>query len=191
MEDNKLETIYERLIAGDELARNELIEAAVPLVKAIAKAKAYRESDRDDCEGEALLAVVECIKRLPRKPRVDIRRCIMGEARHAVFDALRELPVVGPCARTLRSQGGDCKPLKVWSLLDDGNDGEPDDALPELETTLDVLGCCETDRERELVRLRAEGKTFQQAAASVGVTHPTAIADIRRVEARYNEALAA
>lgn len=61
------------------------------------------------------------------------------------------------------------------------------DSAPSLVDLMDeVSSCCETDRERQVILLRAEGHTLTIVAAKIGVSTGTVQRDLRRIEERYN-----
>jgi RNA polymerase sigma factor (sigma-70 family) len=96
----ELQPIYERLSAGDTAARNELIEAAMPLAETLARRLAERmraKSHVDDILGDAYSAVVEIVDSL-RGKTLDGR--VGSYLARGIIKALREsignTPMMGP-----------------------------------------------------------------------------------------------
>lgn len=168
--------LYPRVAAGDMNARNEMIEANLPLVTL--KADDYIlclphiEHLKDEMLGEGQLGLVEAAEfiRLGGVPDENVtgylRAAIQKKIGYLVDD---ELYTSDRSARRYRNRGDD--PPQINKVPDSdfvlsslGYDPHKEADLLEL-----IVGCCETDEERAIVDLRIKGYVDAEIAKTLDI----------------------
>jgi RNA polymerase sigma factor (sigma-70 family) len=181
-----LAEIYAELLAGDESARERLIVAAMPVVRMVANREEFSRSDTDDLVGQGYLIATEFVQNLnTAEPYDNLRSTLITALRRKLKDYSGEDCLIGPSSAQRKRLKGAYRSPDTSSVIEESD--QP--ARREPSNTLgDILELCETPRQREIIARRAEEKTAAEIADELGVTHPTVLRDIRKVEVRYNEA---
>lgn len=182
-----LQAIYEELVAGDETARNRLIEAAMPLAISLAKLYTFRRGQREELISCAYVGL--CSVAATLKPGCnDIGAFISSSLRRRIWDSVLEDSMISTSARNSRRLKLKGTQNAVMSFI--GNIDCP--ALHKIpncaaEVLSDVIELCETERERNIIALRSRGHTDSEIGQALGCSQPVVQRSRKAVEARYNE----
>jgi DNA-directed RNA polymerase specialized sigma24 family protein len=159
--------------AGDEVARQQLIEANIDLAKDIAKKKAkkYKTSEEDLCE-VALFVLVNAVDSL--------FRCLHDNARNYLAKSIHN-----GIKRELKSKWEYEKQYKEVDL----------DLVPELpapdENLIDVwdelMFCCESDLDFKIIKMKSEQYTLAEISDRVKKPVSTVQYRLRKVDRLYLE----
>lgn len=185
--------IYLRLLAGDRSQRDVLIIAAQRLVKLAVGRFIERNYDarylREDLHSEGTLALIQAVDVLcdGRSAVENVAGYLRLQVKSACRDYFDNDGTVGSGKSTKsnrRRAGLDSKdkPCVPISACDDLPSDERQAVLYRL------LSLCETEEERQIVRLRAERMTDAQIGNTIGLTQQTINRRRQKIECRYDAA---
>jgi RNA polymerase sigma factor (sigma-70 family) len=200
---DSLQEICERLVMGHGSARDELIQAAMPLaenwVKRTIRKFPSAKRLQDDLTSEAYLSLVGLSEGLHRKSDFDVTK-IKSYLNTGIKNALNKLldneALVGPSSETLRLErsGGESKAAVEFLC-----DPETLDALPDHHGGNDVIdaqeeidACCEYNAaddvdpeiEEEVQRAKERGLSHEEIVTETGVDHSTVLRALIPTERR-------
>lgn len=193
--------LYPLVVAGDAEAREQMIQSNIGLI--------MTEVDRfliflphfqwmqDDLISHGLIGLVEAVNKMQTdgyvenaNPTTLMGRCIKTNIGRAIEQA-QDVRIPTRTKKRKLSQGIEVQvPEKVETIFDDGEedpgrfsyDPHP---MQQLRHTLDA--CCETDEEREIIRLREEGYVDREIAEILGLPQTTTYVMRRTLYARFLE----
>lgn len=154
------------LRAGDETARAALIDRYIGL--AIKAAAGYD----DEVLSLSLMMLVEAVDKFRdgNQPWQAITAYLQSACRRAVPEALRDRE-----RRRVRHSKADVRT---------NDEVPPPNAFEDFID--EILACCETDRDREIVALRLNGLSQQEVAQKLGVSAMTISRELSRLELRLS-----
>jgi len=177
--------VYNRLVAGGEKARVEMIEGNMALV--VFRVDAYLRSApqmayyRDDMISEGFVGLCEAVDRMLRVGRIKnprptgcITRAIDRSINHLV-DRANTIVVPDRVQRRARAKGKPMQPPRT--VAETALNGAPDatfcdhDAAKELHE--EILASCCNDIEKQIVRMRSEGHTNASIGLALGLSDTT------------------
>ena len=199
------EALYPRVVAGDALARTQMIEANMSLVTN--KVQAYLSQHpewnhlRDDLISEGFVGLTQGVNKMAGiageddlNIPVDVNNptgLISTYIYHRLGDLIdKELGIRVP-GRTFRRKrkAGEMVgvPVKESSLTVE--DTLQEDALVDPRSMVDLqdelIGCCESPTEREIVRHRSEGRSDSDISDILGISKTTTYMMRRGIYARF------
>lgn len=178
--------VYRRLVAGDASARDEMIEGNLPLV--VVKVNALLaycpqlEFYRQDLVSEGNLALVQAVDSMAKKGGVENARptgYLYSAIEQGIGDYAQESRTIPVTTRVKRWHEKQGKPVKepqpvsetaataAFSRLDYQDPHAAAELLEEIEA------CCETDRDKRIVRMLMEGNTLAECAAALDCSTST------------------
>jgi hypothetical protein len=191
------------VIAGDAEARRVLIEEnmALVIVKAdgLVRQMPHFAYLRNDLVSAGYVGLVKAINKLsttkPRKSSLRAASALntwMGRAiLHEMLELLpREQAIQVPrksakAARNPETVSWNARPINtpiVYNVLPETLTARSQFALVDLQDVCDV--CCQTETERECLRLRAAGHTFKEIGIALHQPLPTAYLMFRKLQKR-------
>ena len=193
------DAVYQRLVSGDESARNELIEGNMALVIHRVDAYLHRAPQmayyRDDMISAGIVGLCEVVDRMQKKGPVTspkptgwitkgIDCCISRLA-----DESNTIVVPKMTQARARSEGKPIRPPRTVSdkALVYRDDSEISGNAAATELQEEILACCEDDTDRQIVRMRSDGHTDAEIAASLGLSAMTISRRRRVVFERFNK----
>jgi DNA-directed RNA polymerase specialized sigma24 family protein len=191
------ERLYARVMAGDDKAREEMIEGNMPLV--IAKVDAYvgcypqAAYLRDDLHSAGFLALVKAVNTMAEHDQpsnVNPTGYISVAITHEITRATEKESAMG-LTNVPESEEGPVSNRDVPEVGHDIPDSTTDvneSAVQGLFELRDMLeSCCESDKERTLVRMREEGYSDREIAETLGLPHITTFRLRKELEERFNQ----
>jgi DNA-directed RNA polymerase specialized sigma subunit len=173
------DAVYQRLMAGDKSARDEMIEGNVALV--VYRVDAYLRMApqmsyyRDDMIASGLLGLCDAVdgmskKGVIRKPTGYISIAIDRYVSHAADEA-NAIVVPFQAQAAARQEGTPmCLPRTVSdSALTNYNDLSTIECEEVLALTEEVLACCQDDVERRIVSMRVDGYTDEEIGQALAI----------------------
>jgi hypothetical protein len=193
---DKNDELYILLVTGDDAARRQMIEGNMGLVlnKVDHFLKSFPAADflRDDLIAEGLLALAESVAKMAQQGYVDNPNPVnyicnnVQFAIGALVDEELQLQAPSRTQRHARNRGKDIKaPVQV--TVEPSHIDAPQDptSMSDLADLIDA--CCESQTERDIVRLRQESYTDQEISKQLGVPHSTTYVLRRGIYARFLE----
>jgi len=188
---------YARVMAGDDKAREEMIEGNMPLV--IAKVDAYIGCHpqfaylRDDLHSAGFLALVKAVNTMAEHDQpsnVNPTGYISVAITHEITRVVEKESAMGLTSIPGSEEGpvSDCDVPQVGHDIPDSTADVNESAMQGLFELRDVLeSCCESDKERTLLRMREEGYSDREIAETLGLPHITTFRLRKELEERFNE----
>ena len=194
------ERLYPRVMAGDEKAREEMIEGNMPLVVLRVNSFVQRNPQlahlRDDLHSAGFTGLVQAVNKMAESSDIanpnsyisvaisrEIAKLAEKEAVHIGIE-LMELPANDPPAD---ADSADCVREASHGVPESIVDGNQS-ATTELIELRDLLqSCCESEEERTLLRMREEGHSDRDIAEVIGQTLWATHTLRKRLEERFNQ----
>ena len=191
------ERLYARVMAGDGKAREEMIEGNMPLV--IAKVDAYVGCHpqvaylRDDLHSAGFLALVKAVNTMAEHDQpsnVNPTGYISVAITHEITRVTEKESAMG-LTNIPESVDGPVSNHDVPEVEHDIPDSTTDvneSAVQGLFELRDVLqSCCESNKERTLLRMREEGYSDREIAEALDLPHITTFRLRKELEERFNQ----
>lgn len=191
--------VYERLVSGDEKARDEMIEGNMAL--AVYRTDAYLRSApqmayyRDDMISAGLIGLCEAVDRMRKAGRIRNPRptgCITRAIDCQIIKVVDKANIIVVPDRVqsrARTEGEPIKPPRIVSdraLLGLHDLAFRDrDAVKELYE--ETLACCSNEREKQIVSMRAAGHTDAEIASAVKLSRRRVSSLREAIFNRFNE----
>lgn len=192
--------LYSRVMAGDEQARQQMIEGNMALVgnKVNAFIRGHPQAGhlRDDLRSAGYIGLVQAVNAMdkhenPENPNPtgylsiaihrEIKRLADGEALISVPDRTQ---------RDARKENRQIKAPTVHQGIPKSFDDQKQDSPLEVIELRDLLdSCCESDDERTILRMREEGYSDRNIADAIGLSHTTTYMMRRELEKRFQNKL--
>lgn len=192
--------LYSRVMAGDEQARQQMIEGNMALVgnKVNAFIRGHPQAGhlRDDLRSAGYIGLVQAVNAMdkhenPENPNPtgylsiaihrEIKRLADGEALISVPDRTQ---------RDARKENRQIKAPTVHQGIPKSFDDQKQDSPLEVIELRDLLdSCCESDDERTILRMREEGYSDRDIADAIGLSHTTTYMMRRELEKRFQNKL--
>lgn len=194
------ERLYPRVMAGDEKARQEMIESNMPLV--ISKVDSYvrrypqLEHLRDDLHSAGFVGLVRAVNKMAehKEPSnvnptgymsVAITHEFVKLAKKEAVHSGIELADTPESDLDARSDVPEVSHNIPESVVDTNQS-----AATELVELRDLIeSCCETDEERTLIRMREEGYADRDIAKALSMPHTAAYTLRKELEQRFQKKL--
>ena len=196
------ERLYPRVMAGDEAAREEMIEANMPLV--IAKVNSYirrypqLEHLRDDLHGAGFVGLVQAVNKMAEHKEPsnvnptgyisvaithEFVKLAKKEAVHSGIE-LADTPEIDMDATEDTTVDA---PNVSHSIPESVIDVNQSESLELLELRDLIESCCESEKERTLIRMRAQRYSDREIAEVIGLTHTATYKLRKELEQRFNQ----
>jgi DNA-directed RNA polymerase specialized sigma subunit len=191
------EQFYARVMAGDDKAREEMIEGNMPLV--IAKVDAYIGCHpqvaylRDDLHSAGFLALVKAVNTMAEHDQpsnVNPTGYISVAITHEITRVIEKESAMGLTSIPESEEGpvSDHDVPQVGHDIPDSTSDVNESAVQGLFEMRDVLqSCCESDKERTLLRMREEGYSDREIAETLDLPHITTFRLRKELEERFNQ----
>jgi len=187
------EQLYPRVMAGDEQAREEMIEYNVPLVifKVDSYIACYPEIAylRDDLHSEGFVGLVQAVNRMVEHkapPKVNPTGYISIAITHEIARFAEKESAMGITSIPDTENGPDV-PKVVHDVPESVVDTRQSAASELLELRDLLESCCESDDERTLIRMREEGYSDRDIAKALNMPHTAAYTLRKELEQRFNQ----
>lgn len=193
--------LYPLVVAGDPEVREKMIQSNIGLV--MTEVNRFLiflpqfEHSRDDLIGYGMVGLVEAVNKMSESGKVEDANPTAFMAicvRRAIGAALEKEEDVRVPMRTRnrkKQQGVDVGLSKTETIFDDGEEESTSkyfhDPRPMQELRLLLDACCETEDEREIMRLREEGYVDREIAGILGLPQTTTYVMRRTLYARFLE----
>lgn len=214
---NENDALYRRIRLGDQSAVAEMIECNVPLVRSRVGAflKDYRRFKYlfDDLVSEGNLALTRVVNSFSSADIEKPTGRIVSEIDYALSNYIdSEIGAGTMCGRTVqryRAAGEHVPeqlsfdvadpPAYLWNTAELNPKVSEDDAgelisryevadnAPESDLLDMILGCCESEEEKTIVRLREQGITDKDIAERLGISRATVGRRRNAIEKRFDE----
>ena len=192
------ERFYPRVMAGDEKAREEMIESNMPLV--ISKVESFirrypqLEYLRDDLHSAGFLGLVKAVNKMaeheePLKvnPTGYISVAITNEfVKLATKEAVHSGIELAD-APEIDMDLVDDVPEVSHSIPESVVDTKQSAAIELFELRDLLQSCCESDKERALIRMREEGRSDREIAETLNMPRPSVQRLRKELEERFNQ----
>jgi len=192
------ERLYPRVMAGDEKAREEMIESNMPLV--ISKVESFvrrypqLEYLRDDLHSAGFLGLVKAVNKMaeheePSKvnPTGYISVAITNEfVKLATKEAVHSGIELAD-APEIDMDLVDDVPEVSHSIPESVVDTKQSAAIELFELRDLLQSCCESDKERALIRMREEGRSDREIAETLNMPRPSVQRLRKELEERFNQ----
>lgn len=176
------DVVYQRLVSGDEKARDEMIEGNMALV--VFRTDEYLRKApqmayyRDDMMSAGFVGLCEAVDRMRKvgpvkhpSPTGCITNAIDRAINHVV-DRANTIVVPDRVQRRARAEGEPIRPPRIVSdkaLVSVHDSAYRDqDAVKELYE--EALACCQNGKEKRIISMRATGHTDAEIALVVGLS---------------------
>jgi len=191
------ERLYPRVMAGDERAREEMIEGNMPLVIVRVNSLIQRNPQfaylRDDLHSAGFVGLVQAVNKMADEGSAitnpngyisaaityEIMKLARKEAEHSGIELVdlpeTDMDATDDVLRVLHD---------VPESLVDVNESAVH-GLIDLRDMLD--SCCESDEERTLLRMREEGYSDREIAEALNLPHITLFRLRKELEERFNQ----
>ena len=170
-------------------SRDALIVALLGLGRSLSR-RGANSTDRDELYSIALLVITEAVDALPAgSTYADLEARIVLAFKNASIEYKVNRQVIRIPASTARSRKHYKLPplaLPEVSDIDYHNPSRLNIGLEEVDEADMVETICETDQEREVVRLRSEGYLDREVGAKLGLTQQAVSALRKTLQTRYN-----
>ncbi len=192
------ERLYSRVMAGDEKAREEMIQCNMPLV--ISKVDSYirrypqLEHLRDDLHSAGFVGLVQAVNKMAehKEPsNVNPTGYISVAITHEFVKLAKKEAVHGGI------ELADTPEIDMDTTVDVPNvshsipesviDVNQSESLELLEIRDMLDACCECEEERTLLRMREEGYSDREIADALGLTHTATYTLRKELEKRFNQ----
>lgn len=191
-------SLYDRVVAGNEDAVNEMIEENMPLVtwklNQFLMQVPQGEYLKDDLYSAGNLALVDAANKIADGALDDesnLSAYLESSIYRAFRDTLTDEPQVGPSSRTVRRHldDDDFDPPQCIEISELTEEEEPyyHEPTPEFEIMEEIFACCHSERDRQIVTLRAEGLKDREIASKLMTSEPTVRKARHEIERRYQE----
>ena len=193
------ERLYPRVMAGDQQAREEMIEGNMPLV--VMKVDSYIRCYpnvaylRDDLHSAGFVGLVQAVNKMAEHDQPNN----VNPTGYVSVAITREI------ARLAENESA----MGLTSIPEPADGPSSDDDVPEVghnvpESIIDVNAsaaqglfelrdliesCCETDEERTLIRMREEGYADRDIAEALKMPHTAAYTLRKELEQRFQKKL--
>ena len=192
------ERLYPRVMAGDEKAREKMIESNMPLV--ISKVESFvrrypqLEYLRDDLHSAGFLGLVKAVNKMaeheePSKvnPTGYISVAITNEfVKLATKEAVHSGIELAD-APEIDMDLVDDVPEVSHSIPESVVDTKQSAAIELFELRDLLQSCCESDKERALIRMREEGRSDREIAETLNMPRPSVQRLRKELEERFNQ----
>ena len=191
------EQLYARVMAGDGKAREEMIEGNMPLV--IAKVDAYIGCHpqvaylRDDLHSTGFLALVKAVNTMAEHDEpcnVNPTGYISVAITHEIARVIEKESAMGltSISESEDRPSSDRDVPEVGHDIPESTTDVNESAVQGLFELREVLqSCCESDKERTLLRMREEGHSDREIAEALGLPHITTFRLRKELEERFNQ----
>jgi hypothetical protein len=164
--------LYPKVASGDATARDEMIVNNMPLVLTIVDGFIARNPTysylRDDLYGDGFLGLTEAVRDMARFPVKTPTAYLMQAIKHRIYPAAKHSPY-----RLSK------KDLSMRTAQHD--------SVERVDVQDQLDSCCESDYDKNLLRLRVEGRTFAEIASEVKVARRTVIDNYHAILAKYRD----
>ena len=189
------EQLYQRILAGDKEAAEEMVRTNVPLAVSIVAARIRRnwslEPLREDMLSAAHVGLTKAAAKMAADGPVDKPNptglmivCIHRE----LSDFLHNNTTIREPSRTQRRAMRQEQPIYPPNV--ERQRAEPlvdPDEVRDLKEA--IYACCETCMEEDIVCLREEGYTYEEIASILQLSSVTVFRSVKAIEARLLEEL--
>jgi len=192
------ERLYPRVMAGDEKAREEMIESNMPLV--ISKVESFvrrypqLEYLRDDLHSAGFLGLVKAVNKMaeheePSKvnPTGYISVAITNELVKLATKEAVHSGIELADAPEIDMDLVDDVPEVSHSIPESVVDTKQSAAIELFELRDLLQSCCESDKERALIRMREEGRSDREIAETLNMPRPSVQRLRKELEERFNQ----
>lgn len=168
--------VYERLIGGDQSARDEMIQANMALVAVKVEGFIRRNPDhinlRDDLMSEGMVGLVEAVDRMAEKAVAKPSAYIGQSIQNALIDFVeKESPFRisrRSRQRAIRQDREITGHRKVAMTTEAFGEIASDDPMEVFELRDFIDSCCSNNLELQIVKMREAGSTYQEIATELG-----------------------
>jgi RNA polymerase sigma factor (sigma-70 family) len=186
----KNNALYPAVVAGDAAARTAMILNNLGLVVTKANALIGRMPSiaylRDDLVSAGNVGLVQAVNKLSPKVHVGAVNCWLGRAiNNKMQDLLpieHTIRVPRQSSALARHNGCPLAAPAIANVLSESLEACSDFAVVDLRDVMNA--CCQSDIERQCLRLHEKGYTFQEIGQRLGVSRATANLMFRKVKAR-------
>ena len=194
------ERLHPRVMAGDEQAREEMIESNMPLVVLRVNSVIQRNPQlthlRDDLHSAGFTGLVQAVNKMAEGSDIanpnsyisvaishEIAKLAEKEAAHIGIELVNLLER-DPLADT---DSADSVPEVSHGIPESIVDANQSAACELLELRDLIESCCETDEERTLIRMREEGYVDRDIAEVLNMPHTAAYMLRKELEQRFKQ----
>ncbi len=191
------ERLYIRVMAGDDKAREEMIEGNMPLVinKVDAYIGCYPQAAhlRDDLHSAGFLALVQAVNTMvehDRPSKANPTGYLSVAITHEIAKLAEKEADMGltnvPSAEE-SEESGDNRPT-VYHDIPESFEDPKQEAMQRVIEMRDMLdACCQCEEERTLLRMREEGYSDRDIAKALNMPHTAAYTLRKELEQRFNQ----
>lgn len=188
------ERLYPRVMAGDEKAREEMIEANMPLVIVKVNSFLCRHSQfehlRDDLHSAGFVGLVQAVNKMAEHvdpPIANPTGYISVAITHEIGRLVAKEENRG-FARVPKADKEAGKIPFVTNSLPESLVDPKQQAAQEVIEMRDLLeSCCESDDERTILRMREKGHSDREIADAIGLKHTTTYLLRLELEERFKQ----
>ncbi len=190
------ERLYPRVMAGDEQAREEMIESNMPLVIFKVNSFLRRHSPfehlRDDLHSAGFVGLVQAVNKMAEHgdpPITNPTGYISVAITHEIGKVVAKEENRG-FARVPKNDRETGKVPSVTNVLPESLLDPGQEATQEVIEMRDLLeSCCVSDDERTILRMREKGHPDREIADAIGLKHTTTYLLRRELEQRFQQKL--
>lgn len=188
------ERLYPRVMAGDEKAREDMIESNMPLVIVKVNSFLCRHSQfaylRDDLHSAGFVGLVQAVNKMAEHvdpPIVNPTGYISVAITHEIGKLVAKEENRG-FARVPKGDRETGKVPFVTNFLPESLVDPEQEAAQEVIEMRDLLeSCCESDDERTILRMREKGHSDREIADAIGLKHTTTYLLRLELEDRFKQ----
>lgn len=185
--------LLEAVRAGDQAARDRVIEVNLPLCRYHVKlaGASVNATRRAEAESECRLALTQAVARIATGIEVDDPNRYLAEVVRATASrAICNDDLVSIPRETVRRHKDSIDPrppLRRLGSAELPDFGSRDNVTSDHETWEELEACCEQQIEREVIWLLSMGQTAEEIAKKLYIAAPTVYFHRNTVRARYVE----
>ncbi len=192
------ERLYPRVMAGDEKAREEMIESNMPLVISKVESFIRRYSQleylRDDLHSAGFLGLVKAVNKMAEHEEPS-KVNPTGYISVAITNELVKLATKEAVHSGIELADAPEYDIDVTDDVPEVSHRIPESVVDtkqsvvfELSELRDLLqSCCESDRERTLIRMREDGCSDREIAEALDMPRPSIQRLRKELEERFNQ----
>lgn len=188
------ERLYPRVMAGDEEAREEMIESNMPLVIVKVNSFLCRHSQfeylRDDLHSAGFVGLVQAVNKMAEHidpPIVNPTGYISVAITHEIGRLVAKEENRGFARVPKADREAGKVPFVTNSLPESLVDPEQEAAQEVIEMRDLLESCCESDDERTILRMREKGHSDREIADAIGLKHTTTYLLRLELEDRFKQ----
>ena len=194
----KNSALYSRVMAGDEQARQQMIEGNMALVGNKVNAFICEHPQvaylRDDLCSSGYIGLVQAVNAMvkhknPKNPNPtgylsvaiyrEIKRFVDKEAVISVPDRTQ---------RDARKEKRQIKAPTVYNDIPESRGPRQLDTSPKMVELRELLrSCCRSDEERTILKMREDGCSYRKIAEAIGMSNTTTYMMAREIEKRFHQ----